>query len=385
MLLSKTVMIKWHGFIKQWYLDRGYIFTKMKDEFEVKVEDLSKGSNTLVEVECDNCRKVKHISWNNYRECVHEDETYYCHNCAVKLFVGAKRSKNKLKNGENSFAQYLINLYGENALNLYWDYDKNININPWEINKSCNKPQIFIKCQKKDYHESYVTTCNNFSNSQRCSYCATFHGKVHPLDSLGKLLEDKGLLKLWSNKNKKSPYEYTPMSSQKVWWKCPDGKHEDYHRNIDDSNACNFKCPKCDNLRKKGKTSPSWKGGITPLQNYLRTIISSWKIDSFKAYNNTCCITGKKSKENLIHHKYGFHKIVKETMEILNLPIYQEISEYTKEELKLIEDKCLELHYEYGLGVCICKDIHNQFHKIYGRKNNTPEQWNEFEKIYNVQ
>ena len=136
-------------------------------------------------------------------------------------------------------------------------------------------------------------------------------------------------------------------------------------------------CPVC-GLR-KGKNHGGWKGGLTPLINHLRSFILPWKMDSFNFYKSICCITGVKiHKEILIHHKYGFNMIVQDTINELNLPIYDEINKYTSEELKLLEDKCLELHYKHGLGVCICRDVHNKFHKIYGRGDNTPEQWDEF-------
>lgn len=41
-LISKTVMVRWHSINKKWYESKGYIYTKYKDEFEVKVEDLPK-------------------------------------------------------------------------------------------------------------------------------------------------------------------------------------------------------------------------------------------------------------------------------------------------------------------------------------------------------
>jgi len=50
--------------------------------------------------------------------------------------------------------------------------------------------------------------------------------------------------------------------------------------------------------------------------------------------------------------------------------------------LKKVKDKCLKLHYKYGLGVCIRKDIHELFHNLYGRGNNTPEQFKEFTQRY---
>lgn len=50
---------------------------------------------------------------------------------------------------------------------------------------------------------------------------------------------------MWSDKNKKSPYEYAPNSQKKVWWKCPDGKHKDFYKEIFVMTRDNFHCPKC--------------------------------------------------------------------------------------------------------------------------------------------
>jgi hypothetical protein len=53
------------------------------------------------------------------------------------------------------------------------------------------------------------------------------------------------VLDLWSLKNINSPYEYLPFSTQKVWWKCPDGIHEDFLRDIHNSTQYNFHCSCC--------------------------------------------------------------------------------------------------------------------------------------------
>jgi hypothetical protein len=72
----------------------------------------------------------------------------------------------------NSFAQYLLDTYGENGIQDYWSEENTIN--PWEIPKSKNKLKIKIKCQNNTEHENYVTTCNSFSriNGARCPECS---------------------------------------------------------------------------------------------------------------------------------------------------------------------------------------------------------------------
>ena len=146
---------------------------------------------------------------------------------------------------KDSFGQYLINTYGENALKLYWDYEKNT-IDPFLLKTQAHKI-VYIYCQEKDYHGSYPVLCDNFINGNRCSYCnSRSNNRIHPLDSIGKILEDKGLLHLWSDKNEKSPFKYSPGSSQKhVYWKCPESKHDDYKRSIYESKDANFRCPEC--------------------------------------------------------------------------------------------------------------------------------------------
>lgn len=145
----------------------------------------------------------------------------------------------------DSFAQYLIDLYGEDAINVYWDCDKN-KIDPWGLARSCTT-KVLIKCQIHDYHESYLISTNKFSRGDRCPYCQG--SKVHQKDSLAYVYPDA--LKTWSEKNRVSPYKYRPKSGRSVWWKCPDGTHEDYCRKISDSVSCEFRCPECSRIRKE--------------------------------------------------------------------------------------------------------------------------------------
>lgn len=58
------------------------------------------------------------------------------------------------------------------------------------------------------------------------------------------------------------------------------------------------------------------------------------------------------------------------------------INDYSKEELRLILDKFRERQSTYPLGVCLTKEIHELFHRLYGYGNNTIEQWNKFVSDY---
>lgn len=137
-------------------------------------------------------------------------------------------------------------------------------------------------------------------------------------------------------------------------------------------------CPNC-GLR-KGESNGVWKGGITPLHTNMRTRMLKWRLDSYQKYEYKCDITGVKKKSNVIHHLYNYSDILQETLNVLNIKTKQVIGDYSYEELKIVEDKCLELHYKYGLGVCLSEEVHKEFHAIYGKRNNTLEQYLEFKE-----
>jgi hypothetical protein len=142
----------------------------------------------------------------------------------------------------DSFAQWGINTYGENFLDKYWSKkNKELGINPWKITKSSNI-KIWIKCISTDYHPDSETLPHVFSSTNRkCPYCC--NQKIHILDSLGSIKPNS--LLVWSEKNENNPFEYAPKTHSIVYWKCENGKHDDYERIISVSNDLNFRCPKC--------------------------------------------------------------------------------------------------------------------------------------------
>lgn len=144
---------------------------------------------------------------------------------------------------KDSFGQYLVDTYGEDMFDKIWDYERNT-IDPFTIAPSIRSAQVWLKCTATNYHPSSLIYPNDLKNhGVYCCYCSKQSSLICKEDSLGYLYPES--VELWSDKNDKSPYEYYPKSNQKVWWKCKDGKHEDYQRNICDATAYDFRCSQC--------------------------------------------------------------------------------------------------------------------------------------------
>lgn len=73
----------------------------------------------------------------------------------------------------NSFAQWGIDNICNDFLEKYWDYDKNVGVDPWCIPYCASSTTtIFIKCQYDIGHESYKTFPSHFVSGARCPECA---------------------------------------------------------------------------------------------------------------------------------------------------------------------------------------------------------------------
>lgn len=137
-------------------------------------------------------------------------------------------------------------------------------------------------------------------------------------------------------------------------------------------------CLKCSIRNKSGSKSRLWKGGITKLRSFIRESNSfeQWQHDSMEQCEYKCVFTGSKDFE--IHHLYPLNNIIKDALFELGLEKYEFIGDYSEEDMKPIVNKVVEIHYHYPLGVCLRKDIHKLFHKLYTRENCTPEDFYKF-------
>lgn len=237
MIIEEQIKLTWNGRNKAHYENLGYIYTRQREPFYIKSTDLHPNSHIKVKVQCDNCEKVNSITYRDYRK--RKTEFYYCNQCANKLYGGKTRSEIKLKSGI-SLLEYGIKFYGKDFTEKYWS-SKN-KFSPDEVSHG-SKHLVWIKCQHE--HEDYQVACYSFSSGRGCPYCSG--RKICYENSLYKYIKDSGLNpdKIWSNKNTKTALDYTTKSGQKVWWKCSNGKHEDFLRRVADMTDCGFVCLKC--------------------------------------------------------------------------------------------------------------------------------------------
>ena len=268
----------------------------------------------------------------------------------------------------------------------------------YEINKMNTHSKLEIECKcGKIFQKSF----NKFKdkNQRQCKECGknkiseTLKGKHHTEETRKKISEaNKGKKRSEETRKKISEVNKGKKRSEetkKKMSKSRKGKnHPMYGKHLTEetkekiSETRKGKKPSEETRKKlsetrKGEKNPSWKGGISPINIYLRKYIKPWKKDSMK-YCNYKSIISEKPFKHIHHVNKNFSEILELTFKISNIEIKETIEEYTSEELEKLGKICLMLHYLFGPGVCLTDEEHKLFHKLYGKCGNTKEQFEEF-------
>jgi len=270
------------------------------------------------------------------------------------------------------------------------------------INKKFSNESDFEVIKKEYLEKGFILEENNYTNNSTpmkcrcvnhpdeiqmvryadlnrkrygCKYC-TYEKKSKsqrlPFDRVKETFEDRGFTidedEVYQNNTK-------PL-------KCFCHKHPDKPLFISYGNMSQgyHSCKYCWDERRRGETSPLWKNGITNISNYLRECITDWKINSIKNCDFKCVVTG--GKFDVIHHLTPHSIIVREAHKNLGIEIRPIIGAYSNRELKSLIKETEVLHNKYGYGVCLKSSIHTLFHRTYGYKDNTPDQFYEFKEKY---
>ena len=84
MILDNEVMVKWAFNNKSYYMSKGYVFTKIRDSFLVKIEDMMPTSSIKVKCQCDFCGEIFYRSFRSVSK-----QTKHC--CKSKLCMNNLR------------------------------------------------------------------------------------------------------------------------------------------------------------------------------------------------------------------------------------------------------------------------------------------------------
>jgi len=129
MILTKTIDIKINSNNYKYLISKGYKNFKNGDVINIKVENLSNGSNSIIKCKCDVCGIEKFLMYRFYIENFKNHNIYTCHKCSkIKNKLTCKEKyNNENYNNRNKFLKTLKN--GN------WELKKNIIYN--KMKKTC--------------------------------------------------------------------------------------------------------------------------------------------------------------------------------------------------------------------------------------------------------
>ena len=352
LIYPQTVKVKWVGTTKQYYLDKGYQFTNMFDEFDVDIYDLPIKSEKRVNLICDICGDNFNLKYSSImkRKSLEKD---YCPNCSPRTSSDRNKVTSRIKDEFLSRGLILTNdaVYVNQITPLSFTCSAHLNLGIQ-----------FVNYEKFKFSHRGCTQCGEERR---------LNSRKTPFDRIVLETESRGFLM----KSKSCDYV---NNKSKLLFECK--THGEFEIPWVDFQFNKHGCPSCSLDNMSGENHFNWCGGISSINSYIRDRISPWIKDSYKYYGDICFITGE-SEDLELHHHYNFHKIVKETFCVLSYEIKSQISEYTDEELTRIKEVALELHYKHGLGIPLRKDVHRAFHRKYGNADNSFEQLLDFRRM----
>lgn len=150
---NQMIKVKWHSQNKDHYINKGYVFTKYKDEFLVRAEDLSKSATAMVKIICDYCGEEYEMAWYHYREVQDKNQKCACYNCRHK-----KRYENDLKERQLRLYEKALKVCNEKGYILVSQIE-NIKNNTSYITYIC------------PIHGEHKMRINNLISGRSCPEC----------------------------------------------------------------------------------------------------------------------------------------------------------------------------------------------------------------------
>ena len=114
------------------------------------------------------------------------------------------------------------------------------------------------------------------------------------------------------------------------------------------------------------KWKMGYKGGITPISDYLRSlpVVVKWVEDAKENVNYTCELIGKQCYVET-HHIKPFCELVMEAHVLNGIQIKEIVADYTEEELKLLIAYITKWHQDFSNAIVLSKEVHSYFHNVF--------------------
>ncbi|MEK4503923.1 HNH endonuclease [Bacillus sp. FSL R12-0069] len=322
---------------------------------EVKRRFEARGYILLEKNYINNHTKMKYVC-PNHKEIIHEISL-----CNLTNDRGCPTCGRENTNKKRALTyEYVLQKFTERGYKLVSDSYKN------------SKTKLKYICRK---HNEFVQEIlwTNFYSGKGCKYCG-FESSAEKqrlnFEYVKKKFQDQGLKLLETTyKNASTKMKYVCL------------KHaEDVMEKTYSDLQSGYGCPKCGIEKQSAENHYNWKGGISSLNCFMRQKVKTWTEETMQRDDYTCFVTGEKGVHLEVHHIRPFHIIREEVLKELNLPLFTDIVNYSKEQLNKI-GKSIEEKHKLEEGITLKKDIHILFHSIFGDKT-TKEQLYEFKDMY---
>lgn len=170
---NQMIKVKWVSANKEWYINKGYEFTKMWDCFYAKAEDLMPTSKYKVKVICDYCGKEYDCNFGDYNKSIESYGKVACFDCRVHK-INATNTNNLAENRYN------------------------------EIKRRCNKLGYVLLSSIEDIttvrmnmefichtHGHQTLHVNTFLHGAECRECARDKNKIKRMLSMQSRIEEE--------------------------------------------------------------------------------------------------------------------------------------------------------------------------------------------------
>ena len=157
-IISEKVTVHWAPVNKEYFISKGYVFTKYGKEFTVDVNDLYDDANVKVMIKCDICGKEYQLPYNRYIKNINNFGKTVCFECSRSII-----SKNRWGQSEKNRQLLAFNLANDICNDCGYQLLTTLD------NIKNRRSRIKYICPIHGVHE---VTINNLASGKRCPGCA---------------------------------------------------------------------------------------------------------------------------------------------------------------------------------------------------------------------